>query len=655
MGKASRKKKSASEVSVSQHSESGHAAATDGALLHYRIIHLFLIVVIGFIAYSNTFHASFHFDDAYFIVNNPAIKDIGFFIDPSKAEELNGSLRYNLKNRYVGFLTFALNYGINGLDVAGYHAFNLAVHLTNAILLYLFVVMSFSTPFLKRSSPKSRSGLIALFVALFFVCHPVQTQAVTYIWQRVTSIATMFYLLSLVLYLKWRTSGQRSATPLFLYIASVVSSVLAMKTKEIAFTLPVVLTLYEFMFFEGRVKKRILYLVPFLITMCIIPLALLKIDRPVGEIISEVGEAARAQTNMSRTDYMFTQWRVIVTYIRLLFFPAHQTFDYDYPTYHAFFEPEVFLPALFLTSIACVAIYIFCRYRKTVPQIRLVSFGIFWFFITLSVESSIIPIEDMILEHRVYLPSVGAFIAVTMSLFAVKDKLAQKGMRIWKAIVPALALAVIVLAGATYMRNIAWQNEVNLWSDVVEKSPFKARGHNNLGTAYKDRGWIDGAVEQYEIASKLKPDYAEAHNNLGNAYTIKGWTDKAIEQYEIALKLRPNLAEAHNNLGFAYNNKGWTDKAVEQFEIALKLKPNVAGTHYNLGNAYTLKGWTDKAIEQYEIALKLKPNLVGAHYNLGNAYKKKGLKVEAEREFREALRIRPDFAQAHQALESLIK
>lgn len=260
-------------------------------------------------------------------------------------------------------------------------AFNIAVHLTNALLVYLFIAMIFRTPFLSGSSLKSRSAVIALFAALLFVAHPVQTQAVTYIWQRVTSLATMFCLLSLVLYSKWRTSADLgSAKSLFFYVSSAVSVALAMKTKEIAFTLPVILTLYEFMFFEGTTRRRILYITLFLLTMFIIPLTFLKIDKPAEGIIGHAIETARADTNMPRVDYLFTQFRVIVTYIRLLFFPAHQTLDYDYRTYHSLFRPEVFLSFLFLASIIGTGIYIFSRYRKIVPQTRLISFGLFLVF-----------------------------------------------------------------------------------------------------------------------------------------------------------------------------------------------------------------------------------------------------------------------------------
>ena len=235
----------------------------------------------------------------------------------------------------------------------------------------------------------------------------------------------------------------------------------------------------------------------------------------------------------------------------------------------------------------------------------------FWFFVALSVESSIIPIADVIVEHRLYLPSVGAFITVVTSLFILQDKLAHKKMKVDLAIIPSLSLVVIVFAGATYARNTVWQNEFRLWSDVVEKSPFDARGRYNLGNAYNHEGRVDKAVEQYEGALKLKPNLAEARNDLGNAYSKKGWVDKAIEQYDDALKLKPDYAEARNNLGSAFNDKGWLDKAIEQYEDALKVRPDSAIFHYNLGMTFMRSGLKSKAATELKAALKLKPDFTG--------------------------------------------
>ncbi|MDP2167140.1 MAG: hypothetical protein Q8J64_02275, partial [Thermodesulfovibrionales bacterium] len=423
MGKASMGKKIKKTTTYAPEKPTESAAVPSMNLLVESLrkpfVPLVLIALLGILAYSNTFNAPFQWDEQKFIVNNPIVKDLVYFIEPSTAENLE--LYPALKGRYVGYLTFALNFKIHGLDVRGYHVVNILIHIINSLLVYFLVLLTFRTPYLNNplflnnppSPPLAKGGLsegnlIALFSALLFVSHPIQTEAVTYIFQRLASLCAFFYLLSLLLYIKSRLTEKN--TRYAFYALSLLSAVLAMKTKENAFTLPLVITLYEFFFFKGSIKSRALRLVPILLTMLIIPLSLIGIDKPVGEIISGIGTATEGYQGISRWDYFLTQFRVIVTYIRLLFLPINQNIDYDYPVFHSFFDLGVLLSFFFLLSVFGSAVYLF-YHSKNNPSFRLISFGVFWFFITLSVESSIIPIPMVINEYRLYLPSFGAFAA----------------------------------------------------------------------------------------------------------------------------------------------------------------------------------------------------------------------------------------------------
>ncbi|MBI4691433.1 MAG: tetratricopeptide repeat protein [Nitrospirae bacterium] len=475
--------------------------------------------------------------------------------------------------------------------------------------------------------------LVALFSALIFVSHPVQTQAVTYIWQRVASLATFFYLLSLVMYIKFRIHDTKKMHDAGYTIHDKENHTSCIMNREscIVITLPVVTTLYEFMFLTPsltlpprgggmgggaighalRIRKRILYLIPLLLTMLIIPLSLIGIDKPVGELISDVNEVTKT-TTVSVQNYLLTQFRVIVTYIRLLFFPINQNLDYDYPVYNSFFEPQVVLSFLFLLSIFGLGVYLLYRSRVTMHDarymihdeqstmhasrithhaLRFIAFGIFWFFITLSIESSIMPVSpylvltshtksdeilslgvDIIHEHRLYLSSIGFIIAFSMIVFYCTSRIAHHVLRVTRYGFPLLLTTVVIIFSiAAYQRNTVWKDEVSLWEDVVSKSPKKARGYHNLGLAYREKWWIDRAIEQYQIALRLEPDFAEAHTCLGFAYFYSGAVDKAIGHYEAALKLGSNDAKLHLNLGIAYKAKGLLDKAREHFNIARRL------------------------------------------------------------------------------------
>jgi len=554
---------------------------------------LFLVLIPSFVIYSNTFSLPFLFDGKGKIAENPLVKDLGYFVDPSGAERFY--LYDSLKSRYVGLLSFALNYWAGGLDVWGYHAVNLAIHIINGLLVYFLVILTFRTPFLEGSSLRDKSRHIALLASALFVAHPVQTEAVTYIVQRLASLAS-------------RLAGGVKARYAF-YALSLVSAVLAMKTKENAFTLPLAIAMYEFFFFIGERRKRILLLLPLMLTMLIIPLTLLDIDRPLGEVIGSVGEATRLQSEVSRGDYLLTQFSAVVTYLRLLFLPINQNLDYDYPVYRSFFEPRVFLSFMLLLAIIASGVYCLVRSRwgnQARPvHLRLVSFGIFWFFLTLSVESSFIPILDVIFEHRTYLPMVGASSALAVGMFMELERLNTAGAR--RALVGAMIAIMVMFAMAAYQRNTVWGSEISLWTDVVEKSPRKARGYNNLGFALYEEGFTQKALPHYLQALQLNPDFATAHNNLGRAYLSMGLEDEAIGHFVKALELKPGYLKAGNNLGAAYLQAGQTEAAIRSLEVVVAMDPDYATAHYNLALAYIERGLREKAREELQEALRLRP------------------------------------------------
>lgn len=622
-------------------------------------VHLVIIIALGLIIYANTFDVSFVYDDSKFIVNNPFIKDFGYFLKPSRADALTymegtDTLKY-FKTRYVGFLTLWANYWMHGLDVAGYHYVNLALHIVNAILVYLLVISAFGTSLLGGSYLGGRSRRIALFSGLLFVAHPLQTEGVTYMLSRFVLLTATFYLLTLVLYITARQSGmtakkekEKSLGAVLPYCCAVLTCLLAMNTKENAFTLPVTILLSEVLFFREGVKKRAAYLAPFFVTMLIIPLRYIMLNVNGDGFSSALEGATRLEGAPPRLDYLFTQFRVILRYIGLLLFPVGQNLDHTQQAYHSFFTPQALGSFLVLLSILCLGGYLIYRSRSTDSGLRVTAFGLFLFFIALSVESSVIPISELMVEYRIYLPCSGFLMSLVTLLFT-----ACRGQRPVKALTAALAGSVLVLAFAAHARNGVWKTSIDLWEDVVKKSPDKPRGYNNLGVAYEARGLSDKAMEQYKIAIGLSPTFANAHNNLGNSYMRKELTDDAIQQYRIAITLRPTYADAHNNLGTAYERKGLADKAILHYKTAVELMPMFEEAHNNLGTAYYASGQTDKAIDHYEIVTKLNRDHAEAYYNLANVYQSMDLTERAIEYYITALEARPDFAAAHNNLAVL--
>ena len=611
--------------------------------------HLILIAVLGTVIYSSTFDVPFVYDGTNFIVDNPFVKDISYFVDSSKVNietekyHLTRNVPRLFNARPVGFITLWANYKLWGFNVGGYHAVNLTLHIINALLVYLIVSLTFRTPVLEGSRIKGHSHLIALFSGLLFVAHPLQTEAVTYIFQRFVLLAAMFYLASTAAYIGARLSTRVSSRYCF-YAFALLFAVLGMKTKENVFTLPVMIALYEIMFFRGSLGKKLLYILPLLLTMLIIPLKRIDLN-------SEASLAATINSAMShpdappRLDYLLTQFNVISKYIRLLVFPVGQNIDHDQPVYSSIFEPQVFLSFLFLLSIFGLGFYFLYRSRVTDHVSRLAAFGIFWFFISISVESSVLPIGEMIVEYRAYLPSTGFFIAVVSIVALFFCRIGSRTIKRLAVIVTALT--IIVLSVATYARNIVWQSEISLWEDVVNKSPRKARGYNNLGLAYMSKNLNNKAVAQFLAALELNPQDYRAHNNLGNVFRSMGQTSKAIDHYKAALRFNPTSLIVCNNLGKSYFDKGLINKSLEYFLLALRLKPNYAKTHNYLGNAYKAKGHRDKATAHYKKALMLKPDYSEAHNNIAIIYSSKGQVDKAIEHLHKAIRFKPNYAEAY--------
>ena len=488
---------------------------------------MLLIIALGLAVYSNTLHAPFQSDELNYIIHKPYIKDLSFPIESLRDQP---EFYKTLKQRYIGYLTFALNYRLHGYAVEGYHIVNISIHLLSGLLVYLLVFLSFRTPFLRRFTSPEKASITALFSGLFFVVHPLQTEAVTYVYQRLASLMAFFYLGSLVAYILARLTD-RLYSRLVFHALAVGLAVLAMKTKENAFTLPIVVVMYELFFFEGKISRRILWIVPLLLTLMIIPISTLSISHQTS---LRVDQMTAVTEGVSMWDYLIVEFRVIATYIRLIFLPINQNLDHDYPSFESFLSADVLPAFLLLSAILSTALHLFHRSRTGKRGLRLIAFGIFWFFVTLSVESSLIPLPNPINEYRVYLPSAGFFISVCSAAF-----LFPAGRRAGRIIIAAGASVVILLSVATYTRNDLWGNNVLFWKDVVGKSPLRARAHNNLGLHYQEAREYEKAIREYKTALSMDPYFFDARKNLGLVYLDLGQPYAAIIEIETALIQNP--------------------------------------------------------------------------------------------------------------------
>ncbi|OVE82695.1 hypothetical protein BVY03_00360 [bacterium K02(2017)] len=535
----------------------------------------------------------FVFDDIPYIRESPPVKDIS---------KIGQSTLYTLNKasltRSITVLSFAFNHYLHGFDVFGFHLFNLIIHLINGILIWLFVYLSLNLP--KLSAYKNYQKELPFFAALLFITHPVQTQAVSYLAQRFASLATLFYLFSFVIYIYFRSKKSFNLIAQTALISTCfISAVLGALSKEIVFTLPVMLLIYEFYFLDGKealnkIKSKAWIITPALLCFIAIPFILFEPSFVLKPRVSHAGEIH------TFNKYFITQFSCLITYLRLLILPIYQNLDYDFKLSQSFFSMRSFIGFWVLSGLFYTAYKCFKKHR-------LISFGVLWFLITISIESSIIPLKNLFFEHRLYLPLLG-FILFSLGL-AYKFIPARHT----KNIKYALMIIIVLFSAASYNRNKVWKNELTLWSDVANKSPNKARPHHNLGIAIYHQNKFKEAINEFSKAIKINA-HVRTFNSVGDSYLMRGNAyqhlkdyDKALSDYSNVIKIDPTQIFVYNNRGNILSNLGKHQEALKDYDTAIKMAPNYTEAIFNRGALLFNLKKTGLALKDLQRAKKLNP------------------------------------------------
>jgi protein O-mannosyl-transferase len=561
----------------------------------HRLLSSAAIVLAGVLAYASAFPGAFVFDDTPNVAENPHLdRPLSF---------LPGGAGYAAQpNRALTFATFALDRAVAGSDPSFHRGVNVAIHVANALLVLALVLAAFQAPRLRGSALAPGAWAVGLAAGLLFVTHPIQTQAVTYVVQRLASLATLLYLATAVLWLRWRNAREAGAggpAPWLPFAAALVVAILATRTKEIAFTLPFALLLLEAALFEGAWGRRLAWLAPFAVTLVVIPLSTLASAAPAGTVLSDVTDATRVQTAMGRGDYLLTQLTVVARYLGLVAFPAGQSLDHDVRMRTGLGDPAVLGAAALLAALAAAGLLLLWaasarRPRPADAAARLAALGIGWFFLALSVESSVIPIVDVMFEHRVYLPFAGLSVTAGTLLALLCRRLAPG--RAIPATVGAAAAAAAVLGTTTFLRNEAWASEVAIWRDAVEKAPRKARPRHNLGVALDRIGRRAEALALLQQAVAVDPRYPQGHESLGVALLHAGRTAEAEVHFRRAIELAPRFAEPWYGLGLLRFEAGRYAEAAPYFQRALERRPRYPDALANLAASWNALGRPDEAV-----------------------------------------------------------
>lgn len=559
-------------------------------LRKYAII---FIALIGLIAYANSFKNNFQFDDGYHILESQKIRDFDNYLTLSHWTAVN--------NRPLSFFTLGLNFQLNELDVTGYHVFNLMFHVLAAFMAFLLVLEILSlNVFKKNDTVQKYRVLIALSAAFIFIAHPIQTQAVTYIIQRMTVLAGLFYMWAVLLYIRGRKlhlsrEGDKSWKPWAFYAGAFAAGGLAVLSKQNAASFPLAFLLVEALFIRNaqrKVDRRF-----FIVSGTII----------VGGILAAIAMYGlpAEYDRISRSQYFLTQLRVLAKYWQLLFLPINQNIDYYWPISTTLFKaPELLGLGLMLGLIA--AGVILARKNWLIP-----AFAIFWFYLTLSIESSIIPIRDVIFEHRLYMAVLGFGFAVSYLVFYFLGK------RNANVPVIALSLLTVVYIGASLNRNRVWKDTYTLWSDSVKKSPKRERAWYWLAshyTAVRDR---EEAFRCYDTSIQCNPLFPLAYNGRANLKKESGDAKGAIEDYDMAIKLDPGYTTAYYNRGIAKASLNKLKEAIQDYDQSIRLGNRMPAVFYNRGNAQRKSRNYESAVEDYNQAIRLDPKYPLAYFNRG--------------------------------------
>lgn len=408
--------------------------------------------------------------------------------------------------RFIAFFSFYLNYKIGALNLAAYHTVNIAIHCGAGLIAFAATHLLLRTPALKEESNQNPLiGYLPVVVATLFLLHPLQTQAVTYIVQRMTSLGALFYLAAIACYLKGRLAGNLN----FWFLGTTLCALAAFVTKQNTFTLPLAIILIEILLFRlSATHPRRFAVVVFSTGISLLAgLQFLYFVMGHREFLTPATLLTLTTETeaIGRAEYFYSQQEVLWRYIGLFFWPTGQRLDYTIaipPTLWLY--PTVIF---FLGHLALLYGALLVRMR-----LPLVSFGIFFYYLAHAIESSILPIRDLMFEHRAYLPNFGLALAVAAAALHAGTRIpALPRLRL----VPIILFIVLTatLLQLTWQRNNLWRNDVAFLADNAKLSPLHYRPLSQLGLAYMNRKQYRQGVDALKRAIMA---YNTAMGNTGD-------------------------------------------------------------------------------------------------------------------------------------------
>ena len=579
-----------------------------------------VILIAGIAAWSNSFNGPFIFDDLTAIQRNPTIRHFPAWENfvPPRANSIS--------RRPVLNFTLALNYALSGPGVRGFHAGNLIIHLLAALTLFGVVRRTLAHCRLpiaveQHSAIGNRQSAIALAVALIWAVHPLLTESVTYLTERAESLMGLLYLLTLYCAIRGASSGHPppdGRRPSWRWQAAAIAAcALGMGAKEVMASAPIVVLLYDRCFFFGSFREALRRRLPFYLglaaTWAILGalLILYPWDSATG--------AGFGLMAISPWEYARTQPGVLLHYLRLSFWPSPLCLDYSWPI--ATSARQIIPAAAVIAALVAGTLWALRR----APALGFLGA---WFFLILAPTSSFIPILDMAVERRMYLPLAAIVTAVVVAACWLGNRFvhsvteSDETQRFLGRVLAAVALlsAAAALGYRTFERNTDYRDAISIWRDTADQRPGNPRAQNNLGAAYFSAGCPDEAIRCFSRAIELKADYFDAWNNRGAAHTETRQIVEAIGDFDKAIALKPDDAAAYNNRGAAYFDANRIEEAIADYSRAIELLPGYADALENRSSACLRSGRYALAIADCDKAIELRPDHAEAYINRAVGY-----------------------------------
>ena len=608
-----------------------------------------LLVLAGAAAYSNSFRGQFVFDDLTYFVEDRSLHD---YWPPQ-----NMLIHWRHSMRPLTDLTLAASWAAGQADPWGYHLVNLAVHLLAGLTLYGIARRTLRLPALPPLPVPLHPDVTAALIAGLWMLHPLQTQTVTYVVQRGESLMGLMYLLTL--YCAIRSWGA-TRHPLVWAIAAVAACLLGMGSKQVMVTAPLAVLLYHRTFIAGSFWKA-LRSSPMLyagLAATWVALAAMVLSAP-AEPTAGIG----GTRTLPFLTYAASQAGVFLYYLYLAVWPADLCIDYAW-------KPGETLgfvgPCLAALAMLAGSVWLLARPTAKMGQ-RACGFMAAWGFLTLAPTSSVLPITDLLVEHRMYLAMAGLAGLAVIGLDALAGLIlrwfgGQKTAR--RAYLAAICCLLFLLGDLTYGRNGQYKDPVALWRQTIAVRPDNPRSHNNLGYmlarwSFSDAGKKDPKAAAARLAEgmaqlkeslRIDPNYVEAITNTGTVYLEQHEYDRAIAEYDRVIAIRPEHHAALLNKAEALKGLGRNAEALAIYRQLAAVKPQDEQVQFSIAEVLVLMNRPDEAEALAKDLLRRRPHTPVAHILLADLYRKQGRVEESRQHYAETLRQQPESLQARLGL-----